>query len=486
MSELKTPLDEIPVIREAMRKGFQTGKTKSIAYRKQQLLALAYMIKDNEKSFGDALASDLGRPDLENSFYELGSVVAEILEAYKKVGKWAKTQKAEFALNYFLMRPAIRKEPKGTVLIIAPFNFPVLLLLGPCAGAIAAGNTVVLKPSELASATCQLIADLVPKYLDPDVVTVVTGGVEETTKLLELHWDHILYTGSDRVGKIVAAAAAKHLTPVTLELGGKCPVVIDPKSDLNLAARRILVGKFTNAGQICTAPDYVLCPKEVEDKFVEELKTVYSQFYPTDPKTSEMSRIISTGHVERLKGLVEKTNGKIVIGGETDVSERYVAPTIVRDVTGDDSLMSEEIFGPVLPIIPVSNVNEAISFINERDHPLALYVFSQDSQFKSKVFDNTQSGSAMANELVLHYAVTGLPFGGIGPSGSGATTGKYGFDTFTHLRSTLDSPGWLDKVMHGRFPPYSPKKIQSLAALGPGKLPPRPASLAVKATEKAA
>jgi len=261
-------------------------------------------------------------------------------------------------------------------------------------------------------------------------------------------------------------------------------VVIDPKSDLNLAARRILVGKLMNAGQVCTSPDYVLCPREVEDKFVEELKTVYGQFYPSDPKTSDLSRIISSAHTERLKRLVERTNGKIVVGGETDVGERYVAPTIVRDVSGDDSLMSEEIFGPVLPIIPVADVNEAISFINSRDHPLALYVFSQDPQFKNKVFDNTTSGSAIANELVLHYVVTGLPFGGIGNSGTGSTTGKYGFETFTHLRSTMDSRGWLDKIMHGRFPPYTPEKLRALAALGPGKLPPRPAHLADKAPKQ--
>jgi len=281
------------------------------------------------------------------------------------------------------MNPSIRKEPKGVVLIISPFNYPVFLSFAPLAAAIAAGNAVVLKPSEHAPAVNSLITELCAEYLDPQLIQVVNGAVPETTKLLELQWDHILYTGSGPVGKIVATAAAKHLTPVTLELGGKSPVIIDPRCDLKTAARRILWGKFANAGQTCLAPDYVLVPKDFQDEFIESLKEVRASFYP-ETDEGHFSRLITPKAWERVNKLLEGSKGTIVFGGKSVEETKYIAPTVMRDVKADDSLMTEELFGPILPIVAVENVDEAIAFVNARDHPLVIYVFSKDPAFKAK------------------------------------------------------------------------------------------------------
>ncbi|KAF8888614.1 NAD-aldehyde dehydrogenase [Infundibulicybe gibba] len=454
-----TPLEEIDKLHGDLKAGFRSGKLKSLAYRKYQLLQLAYLIKDNEKRFESALASDLGRPSFEAHFLEIGPSIGETKTAWANVEKWAKPEKPAFSINFTFMRPVIYKEAKGVVLIISPFNYPVWLTCGPMAAAIAAGNAVVIKPSESTPAISALFAELIPKYMDNDLVRVVNGAVPETTKLLSLPWDHILYTGGGRVGKIVAAAAAKHLTPVSLELGGKSPVIIDPNCDLQMTAKRILWGKVVNAGQTCVAPDYILVPRSFQDTFVQALKDAHDKFYPGAGGSAEpeaFSRIISPQAFKRVKGLLDNTKGTVV------------------DVKADDSLMSEEIFGPLLPIVPVDDVDEAITFVNDRDHPLALYVFSQDQQFKSKVFNNTLSGAAVANETVIHPGADGLPFGGVGPSGYGAHTGKFGFDMFTHLRSSMDSPSWIDKILGFRYPPYTAKSISSLSKLSPS-LPPRPA-----------
>ncbi|EMD33385.1 hypothetical protein CERSUDRAFT_117998 [Gelatoporia subvermispora B] len=480
MSQLMyTPIEDIPKIQGDVRSGFGSGKTKDIAFRKAQLLQLAYLIKDNQQRFRDALHADLGRPPTETDLFEIFVTLGEVRSAYDNVAKWAKTESAAFSLNWFAMSPAIRKEPKGVVLVISPFNYPIYLLLTPLVGAISAGCAAVLKPSEQAPATAALLTELLPRYLDPTVYRIVNGGIPETTKILELPWDHIMYTGNGRVARIIAAAAAKHLTPISTELGGKSPVVIDPKCDLKLAAKRIFWGKIANAGQICLSPDYVLVPRTFQDQFVAALKEVHDSFFPEGPRASDsFSRIVSEQHTRRLKKLLEDTQGTVVFGGEVDVEHKYVAPTVVRDVTERDSLMSEELFGPVLPIIPVEDVDEAIAIINRHDHPLALYVFSQDSKFKAKVFDNTQSGSAIANEVVIQAGAHGLPVGGVGPSGTGYYTGKYGFDMFTHHRATMDSQGWLDWVLGGRYPPYTAGSLSLLSKMLLPSFPARPKSLA--------
>lgn len=473
--ELKfTSFKEIDEIYSTLNKTFRSGKTKPIAFRKVQILQLAYLLQDNIERFKEALAIDLGRPPLEASFLELDSTISDCKIAYDRVDKWARTEKAPFNIKFAAFRPVIRKEPKGVVLSISPFNYPVWLALGPIIGAIAAGNCVVLKPSELSPAISGLIAELIPKYMDSDVIRVVLGAVPETSKLMEYPWGHILYTGSGRVAKIIGVAAAKTLSPISLELGGKSPVVIDPKCDFKIAARRIMWGKCANAGQTCVAPDYVLVPRSSEDAFVKALKDAHDEFYPSGATTTpDIARIINLMHFHRLKNLLDSTSGTIAFGGQTDESRKFIAPTVVKGVKDSDSLMSDELFGPILPIMPVDNVDAAIAYINAHDHPLALYCFSQDAAFKAKVFDNTQSGSAIANDVMVHCATDGLPFGGIGPSGSGYHTRGFTFDMFTHLRASLDSPGWIDNILGARFPPYSSGKIASLKRLGV-KLPPRP------------
>ncbi|ETW77819.1 hypothetical protein HETIRDRAFT_67206, partial [Heterobasidion irregulare TC 32-1] len=443
-----TPIEQIPVIRSELQKNFKSGKTRPLAYRKQQLLALAYLLKDNLLRFQEALAADLGRPHAESNVLELGNTLTEVKLAYDEVGKWSKPERAAWSMNWFAMSPTLRKEPKGVVLIISPFNYPVWLSIGPLAGAIAAGNAAVLKPSELTPAYSALLAELVEKHLDPDAVRVVLGGIPETTKILGLPWDHILYTGGGRVARIVLTAAAQTLTPVTTELGGKSPVVIDSKCDLKTAAKRLMWGKVSNSGQTCVAPDYVLVQRDFMPTLVQACKAVLNEFYPEGAEKSDsFSRIVSVSHFNRIKALLDNTKGEIVYGGGTNEEKKFIEPTIVAGVDGADSLMSEEIFGPVLPIVPVDSLDEAIEFINARDHPLAIYVFSQSAAFKAKVIDNTQSGSAVVNETMLQTVAEGLPFGGIGPSGSGAHTGKFSFDLFTHIRSTLDNPAWVDMLM---------------------------------------
>ncbi|KAF8348497.1 NAD-aldehyde dehydrogenase [Amanita rubescens] len=482
-----TPLEEINAIHAAVREGHKSGKLRSIEYRKYQLLQLGYLVKDNAKRFEEALKADLGRPALESYFLEINLTINDIKHAYNNVEKWSRPEKAPFSLNFAAMRPVVYKEAKGVVLIISPFNYPLWLSLQIMAGAIAAGNSVVLKPSESAKANSVLFAELIPKYMDPDLFRVVNGAVAETTRLLELPWDHILYTGSGRVGKIVASAAAKFLTPVTLELGGKSPVIVDPNCDIEMTARRVLWGKVINAGQTCIAPDYILVPKSFQDKLIDALVAQYKQFYPDNEiEEDQYSKLISPQAFKRVKGLLDASKGTIVIGGEIDENRKFIAPTIVKDCTGEDSLLSEEIFGPLLPIVPVDDIDEAIAFVNARDHPLVLYVFSRDQELKQKIYSSTKSGAVVANETMIHPGADGLPFGGVGASGYGCHTGKFTFDTFTHLRSSLDSPNWLDKILGFRFPPYTTKKIKNIDLLMPANLPPRPTGppAIIKATTK--
>ncbi|KAI0760874.1 NAD-aldehyde dehydrogenase [Trametes elegans] len=461
-----TPIDDIPKIHQRAREAYRSGKLRSIAYRKEQIAQVGYLLKENEQRIIDALKLDLGRPSLETMFFDFAALYMDVRDAYDNVEKWARSKRAGFTFNFFPMRPRLRAEPKGVVLDIGPFNVPVFLLLSPLVGAIAGGNAVVMKPSEQTPHCSALLSELVPKYLDRDLFHIVNGGVPETTRLLELEWNH----RNSRVGRIIAAAAAKHLTPLTLEVScpkrdRKNPVVVDPTCDVHLAARRILWGRFSNAGQICLAPEYVLVPESFQDTLIDAMKDVYESFYPTGPEQSDsLSRIVTREHAARIKSLIDGTAGKIVLGGGADVEQRYIAPTVVKDVTPYDVLMSEEIFGPVLAVLPVKDVDAAIALINSRDQPLAIYVFSPDKEFQNKIYDNTESGAAVANETVISCGVPGLPMGGIGTSGYGYYTGKAMFDEFTHLRVSLDNPRWVDKTAFGsRYPPYNTgKQMRSL------------------------
>ncbi|NXA50852.1 AL3A2 dehydrogenase, partial [Nothocercus julius] len=322
----------------------------------------------------------------------------------------------------------------------------------------AAGNAVVVKPSEVSEHTARLVADLLPKYLDPDLYPVVTGGVAETTELLTHRFDHILYTGSTAVGKIVMAAASKHLTPVTLELGGKSPCYIDKDCDLAVACRRITWGKYLNCGQTCIAPDYVLCEPSIQAQVVENIKATLQEFYGDDVKSSpDYERIINKRHFQRVLALLE--GQKIAHGGESDEASCFIAPTILTDVSPEAKVMQEEIFGPILPIVPVKSVDEAIEFINSREKPLALYVFSNNKQLINRVISETTSGGVTANDVVMHFFLPSLPFGGVGHSGMGAYHGQHTFDTFSHHRSCLIKDLKMERVNKLRYPPGSQKKV---------------------------
>jgi len=364
----------------------------------------------------------------------------------------------------------IVKEPLGVVLIIAPWNYPFSLWLKPLIGAIAAGNCAVVKPSEVSRHCSHTAALLLPRYMDQGCIRIVEGAVKETTLLLQQQWDHIFYTGNGTVGKIVMKAAAEYLTPITLELGGKSPTIIDDSVNLDVAARRLCWAKFTvNAGQTCVAPDYVLVTKDTKDAFLAKMAAVLKEFYADNVKESkDYSRIINENHTKRIKSLID--GQKIFIGGEVDVAQRYIAPTILQDVDPSSPVMQDEIFGPVLPVLEIENVDEAISFINARPKPLALYIFSNNKQNQSKIIARTSSGGVSVNDAVLHVICPELPFGGVGASGMGAYNGKATFDTFTHRKSVLQRATWSDPAL--RYPPYTESKLKWLKFLNGGlKLP---------------
>jgi aldehyde dehydrogenase (NAD+) len=339
--------------------------------------------------------------------------------------------------------------------VIGPWNYPVQLVLGPLAAAIAAGNAVVCKPSEVAPASSRALARLLPEYLDPDAVAVVEGGVPETTALLGQRWDHIFYTGNGTVGRIVAEAAARHLTPVTLELGGKTPVIVDRDADVELAAGRVAFAKLVNAGQTCVAADHAWVHRDLEDAFLAALGRQLRRRYGPDARRSpDLGRIVSTAHAARLAGLLDRSRHEVVLGGEVDVEARYVAPTVLRGVTPESPLMGEEIFGPVLPVLTFADLAEPIEAIRAGDHPLALYLFTGSEATVERVLAETSSGGVCVNDVMTHLLVPGLPFGGVGASGYGAYHGRWGFETFSHRRSVLRRPRrWLDPPL--LRPPYT-------------------------------
>lgn len=470
MSSVKyTSLDEIQKIHDTLEASFLSGRMGDIPARKHQLARLAYMIKENVPAICDALRVDMNRPPTETVLNETSLVVGEAALAYSKVSTWSKDIIPSTLLTFKPMRPRIKPTPKGVVLIISPFNYPWLLTFVPLIGAIAAGNTVVLKVPETLEKTTPLMEELVRKYLDPNVVRVVVGSVQETTKLLQLKWDHILFTGSARVGHIVSAAAAKFNTPLTLELGGKCPVIVDPaNANYKIIAKRILWGRTSNAGQTCTAPEYILIPRHAQSDLAKALKEVYATFFPEE---NALPHMVSGDATKRVAGYLERTQGEIVAGGKVDIADKFIAPTVLCGVGGDDVVMQDEIFGPLLSIVPVEDLDEAIAFINKRPQALAIYVFSHDDAFKERVTRSTRSGAIAFNDVVMQTGMRGLPFGGSGASGYGSYKGKYGFDTFTHFRSSMETPSWVEPFLSVRYPPYTKSKEASGLRLVDASLP---------------
>jgi aldehyde dehydrogenase (NAD+) len=434
------------------RQFFATGKTKDVEWRIEQLRRLKQAIVDEQEAIINAVKADLGRPDFE-AYFELAAI-SEINYALKHLKSWVKPKKVRAGIEQFPASAKIYPEPLGVVLIISPWNYPFQLMISPLTGAIAAGNCAVLKPSELAAHTSRAIADIIQKTFDPAYIAVVEGGVETSQQLLEEKFDRIFFTGGTAIGKIVMQAAAKHLTPVTLELGGKSPCIVDYDVDLNYAAKRITWGKYLNAGQTCIAPDYLLVHSRIKSELLTEIKKCVEEFYGDDPsKSPDYSRIISRRHLERLEPLLK--DGEIAIGGQTKPEEKYIAPTVIDRISWESPVMQEEIFGPILPVLEYTDLTEAIAQINARPKPLALYVFSKDKQKQEQVLQETSSGGVCINDTVMQVGVSTLPFGGVGDSGIGSYHGKASFDTFSHYKSVLKKGFRLDP--NWRYPPYKDK-----------------------------
>lgn len=436
---------DLEVLFNLQKEFFRSGKTRDVDFRVESLTKLKSIIKAQEKKILAAIYNDLHKAAADAYATEIAGVYAEIDFAIKNIRSWAKAEKVETPIFLFPSKSYIYKEPYGVALIIAPWNYPFQLLLIPLVGAIAAGNTAILKPSEISSHTAAVIEDVINPAFPREYLRVVQGGAQETTTLLELPVDYIFYTGNASVGKIVMTAAAKNLTPVTLELGGKSPAIVQESANLATAARRICWGKFINAGQTCIAPDYVIVHESIKDAFLSEIKKVIVDFYGEDASIHpRYSRIINDRHFQRLIALLDK--GKVFYGGRNNPADRYIEPTIQYPADWNEPIMQEEIFGPILPILIYSDLNDLISKINERPKPLSLYLFTEDKSVCRRIINEISFGGGAINNTIMHFISQFLPFGGVGASGMGKYHGKYSFDTFSHSKSILQSLSLADPV----------------------------------------
>lgn len=451
------------------RAAFLSGRTRSLGWRLAQLDALDRLLRDSAETLVEAVVSDLGRSRTETYLTEVVSVQRELAALRRGLPRWLRDERAVTPLVLQPARSWIRREPLGVVGIVGPWNYPANLLLAPLAAALAAGNCAVVKPSEEAPATSAVLAALLPQALDG--VVVCEGGAEATEALIDADPDHLFFTGSPRVGRLVAARAAGRLIPVTLELGGKSPVVVDHTVDLAAAGFRIAWGKLLNAGQSCIAPDYVLVEADQAEALVDALASAVVTLYGPDPKQSpDYGRIVSDRHLMRLTRLLDGHGGRIAFGGEIDAAARYVAPTVVVDPAPDSPLLQEEIFGPVLPLVRVRGTDEAVAWIRERPSPLALYVFSEDRPTFERLVEATSSGTVCWNTTMHQFASSYLPFGGVGGSGTGAYHGRYGYERLSQLRPVLRKP--LRPELPLAYPPYPRWKAGLLRATlqAPGRL----------------
>ena len=409
------------------------------------------LIVENETAIAEALAQDLGRQPFEAWLADIASVAAEAKDAAKNVGKWTKRKHRLLEVAQLPGRAWIEYEPFGTVLVIGAWNFPFALTLGPAIGAIAAGNAVVMKPSEVSPASSALMAELVPKYLDRDAIVVVEGDGSVSQDLIAQGFDKLCFTGGTEIGRKVYEAAAAHLTPVILELGGKSPVIVAADADIEVAAKRIAWTKLMNSGQICIAPDYVLADASIRDELVEAIKAAIDKF---EAESSSGKPIVNQRHFDRLVATLAATKGKVVIGGGSDAGAIKIQPTVVVDPDPDEPLMQHEIFGPILPIVTVHSLDEAIEFINSRPKPLAAYLFTKSKRVRERVIKEVTAGGMVVNHLLFHFSTAKLPFGGVGPSGIGAYHGRFGFEEFSHRKSVMTKPTRPD-VTSMMYPPYS-------------------------------
>jgi len=449
---------------------FKSGRTKSYEWRMAQLRGMKKFCKENADQMSQALAADLGRPRMEALLADISSVIMEIEHTEKSLNKWMEPESVSTPLLQQPGKSMVVREPKGVVLAIAPWNFPINLSLACVVCAVSAGNCCVVKPSEVAPATERLIKDLLPKYVDSDAIAVVTGGVPETTALLKLRWDHIMYTGNSMVARIVSRAAAEHLTPLTLELGGKSPTIVLPGAKLSQAVKRILAGKFLNCGQICIAPDYILVHKSMEADFVAEIKKTLKEWYGNDAReSSSYSRIISENHFRRVNSLIESAEGEVIQQGKSDASAKFIPPTVIRNASPQSAVMQEEIFGPILPIMQVGSTDELVAHINANEKPLAMYIFGTEKDAQ-EIISRTSSGGVCVNDTIMHCANSNLPFGGVGNSGMGKYHGKWGFNELSHERAVMYRSTFIDVAQ--RYPPYTEANLKMFEKLMLGPLVP--------------
>jgi aldehyde dehydrogenase (NAD+) len=442
---------EIKQIIDRQRTFFRSGKTLPVAYRIAALKELRETILKHETQIHEAIQKDLGKSSFESYMCETGLVLSEIRYMLGKIHSFSKEKRVHTPLAQFHARSFQKPSPYGVVLIMSPWNYPFLLTIDPLVDAIAAGNTVVLKPSAYSANTSRVIAQIISECFAPEYVSVVNGGRAENTCLLQQHFDYIFFTGSQSVGKEVMRQASSHLTPVTLELGGKSPCIVEKSANLKLAAKRIVFGKYLNCGQTCVAPDYIFCDKSIKEELLSEIKKqIQKQFGEQPLSNSNYGKIINEKHFHRILGLIDER--KVVHGGESDASSLQIAPTVMDHVTFADAVMSEEIFGPVMPILTYDSTDDAIAKINSLPHPLALYIFTSDKQIAQKFLSSCGFGGGCINDTIIHLATTEMGFGGFGESGMGSYHGKVGFETFSHKKSIVDKKTWMDLPM--RYQPY--------------------------------
>ena len=443
--------EQISAIVAAQRRFFATGATLDVEYRIQALTKLRQVLRDRESDLTAAMTTDLGKSPTESYMCEIGMVLSEISHMLRHIRRYVRERTVPTPLAQFPARSYVKPCPYGVTLIMSPWNYPLLLTLDPLVDAIAAGNTAIIKPSAYSPATSALMAQILASIYPPEFVAVVDGGRTENQYLLEEKFDYIFFTGSKSVGQMVLEKAAVHLTPATLELGGKSPCIIHESADLAMAARRIAFGKFLNCGQTCVAPDYILCHSSVKDRFLELLKQEVARQYGVDPlRNPNYGKIITRKHFQRVAGLIDPQ--KVVLGGQTDDAALRIEPTILDRVTWNDAVMGEEIFGPVLPILTFDTVEEVIDTVTGHDKPLALYLFAADKAVIQAITSRCAYGGGCINDCIIHLATEQMGFGGVGESGMGSYHGKTGFDTFTHYKSIVDKKTWLDLPM--RYQPY--------------------------------
>jgi aldehyde dehydrogenase (NAD+) len=451
------PTEAIPDLVARLRQTFATGRTKPIAWRLEQLQAIERMLAECEAEFAAALATDLGRPAFDAWLIDIAPSAAEAAHARRHLKRWMRRTRVPVPLSVQPGRAWCQYEPLGVALVISPWNYPVFLAIGPLVGAIAAGNCAVLKPSEHTPTVSAVLRRCIADYLDPAAITVVEGAAAETQELLDQGFDHAFFTGGPEIAKAVMAGAAKHLTPVTLELGGKSPVIVADDAAVKVAARRVAWGKLMNSGQTCIAPDYVLVDRRVRGEFVTELTAAIAAFQPSGSSTLPL---VNRRQAGRIAGLLADSGGEHLLGGAVDVDAHRAEPTIVLDPDPDSPLLTEEIFGPVLPLVSVDSIDEAIAFIQARPKPLAVYLFSAGKANQRRVLDKISNGATVINHLTFHVLVHELPFGGVGNSGMGAYHGELGFQTFSHRKAVLRKPVRPDLSLI--YPPYTELKQRLL------------------------